>query len=308
LEKSQLINFIAKLMEESGFKVYKNFKTSQRIIDIYAVLPTTMGDFGMVMECNNYDKKWEVGVDILKDMEQVGKTLNSSKIAIVTTSTFSNQAKNYASKKNIKLVDRDDLLILAKKFSNKENNQEVLPSHEDDFIVNERYGENEYYYDDNVQGEYYGHDDNAPEEYYGYENTPSLCSSDYINSHLNNNQDNKLFSNILSRKKPQSPTYLHAPIHYKEEISLFERIKPLLSNTIVLTFIVVAVSYLIASLLRVFWNVSGGIIGLTEMITSLLLSYCLVLVFNRDGVSVLVKGTIVFFISLIILIALILLL
>ena len=44
LEKPQLINFIAKVMEESGFKVYKNFKTSQRVIDIYAILPTTLGD------------------------------------------------------------------------------------------------------------------------------------------------------------------------------------------------------------------------------------------------------------------------
>ena len=38
LEKPQLINFIAKVMEDSGFRVYKNFKTSQRVIDIYAVL------------------------------------------------------------------------------------------------------------------------------------------------------------------------------------------------------------------------------------------------------------------------------
>ena len=53
LEKPKLINFIAKVLEDSGFKVYKNFKTSQRVIDIYAVLPTTMGDYGVVMACNN---------------------------------------------------------------------------------------------------------------------------------------------------------------------------------------------------------------------------------------------------------------
>ena len=67
LEKPQLINFIAKVLEDSGFKVYKNFKTSQRVIDIYAVLPTTMGDFGVVMACNNYDKEFEVGIDLLKE-------------------------------------------------------------------------------------------------------------------------------------------------------------------------------------------------------------------------------------------------
>ena len=68
MEKPQLINFIAKVLEDSGFKVYKNFKTSQRVIDIYAVLPTTIGDFGVVMACNNYDKEFEVGIDLLREM------------------------------------------------------------------------------------------------------------------------------------------------------------------------------------------------------------------------------------------------
>ena len=60
LEKPQLINFIAKVLEDSGFKVYKNFKTSQRVIDIYAVLPTTIGDFGVVVACKNYEKTFEI--------------------------------------------------------------------------------------------------------------------------------------------------------------------------------------------------------------------------------------------------------
>ncbi|MDL2271265.1 restriction endonuclease, partial [Methanobrevibacter sp. OttesenSCG-928-I08] len=296
--------------EESGFKVYKNFKTSQRIIDIYAVLPTTMGDFGMVMECNNYDKQWEVGVDILKDMEQVGKSLNSSKVSVVTTSNFSSQAKNYASKKNIKLVDRDDLLSLAKKFSNKQSKQEVLVPQNDNYIENEIYGENEYYYEDNNQNEYYYQND-LQDRSYGYDDnfsssSPSLYSSDYINNHLNDNQNKGFFNNILSKKKSSQNNYLHTPIPYREEISFLEKIKPFLSNTIVLILIVVAISYFIAYLLGVLGGVSAGITGLVEMIISLLLSYGLVLIFNRDGVSVLVKGTIVFFISLIILIALIL--
>ena len=51
-----MINFIAKVMEDSGFKVYKNFKTSQRVIDIYAILPTTIGDFGVVVACKTMIK------------------------------------------------------------------------------------------------------------------------------------------------------------------------------------------------------------------------------------------------------------
>lgn len=113
-----MINFIAKVLEDSGFKVYKNFKTSQRVIDIYAVLPTTIGDFGVVMACNNYDKELQVGINILKEMEDAANSLKASKVAIVTSSYFDNQATNYALRKNIKLVDRDNLLELAKKYQN----------------------------------------------------------------------------------------------------------------------------------------------------------------------------------------------
>ena len=116
LEKPQLINFIAKVMEDSGFKVYKNFKTSQKVIDIYAILPTKIGDFGVVVACKNYEKTFEIGIDVLKEMEEVQQSLKASKVTIVSSSFFSKQAKNYALRKNIKLVDRDNLLELAKKY------------------------------------------------------------------------------------------------------------------------------------------------------------------------------------------------
>ena len=43
-------------MEESGFKAYKNFQTSRHIIDIYGVLPTILGDIGVVVAVKNYDE------------------------------------------------------------------------------------------------------------------------------------------------------------------------------------------------------------------------------------------------------------
>gem|GEM_PF-205216 len=123
MEKPQLVNFIAKVLEDSGFKVYKNFKTSQQVIDIYAVLPTSIGDFGVVVACKNYDKEWEVGIDVLKEMEMVGKTLKASKVTIVTSSNFSQQAKRYAEEKKIKLVDRRNLIALAKRYSDKKKKE-----------------------------------------------------------------------------------------------------------------------------------------------------------------------------------------
>ena len=76
-------------MEDSGFKVYKNFKTSQKVIDIYAILPTTLGDFGVVVACKNYDKDFEIGVDVLREMEEVQQSIKASKVTIVSSSYFS---------------------------------------------------------------------------------------------------------------------------------------------------------------------------------------------------------------------------
>lgn len=117
MEKAQLVNFIAKVMEESGFKVYKNFKTPTAVVDIYAVMSTVMGEFSTIVSCKNYEKQWEVGIDTLKEMEMIGRSLKASKVTVVTTSKFSSQSRNYAVKKNIKLVDRENLITLAKKFS-----------------------------------------------------------------------------------------------------------------------------------------------------------------------------------------------
>ena len=64
-------------------------------------------------------------------------------------------------------------------------------------------------------------------------------------------------------------------------------------------------SYLISSLLVLATGTSNGISGLVKILSSLVLSYGLVLVLNKDGTAVLVKGTTVFFVSLIILILMI---
>ena len=123
VEKPQLVNFIAKVLEDAGFRVYKNFKTSQQVIDIYAILPTSIGDFGVVCACKNYDKEWEVGIDDLKEMEIIGKQLKASKVAIITSSSFSSQAQRYGEEKKMKLVDRTNLVALAKRYSEKIQNE-----------------------------------------------------------------------------------------------------------------------------------------------------------------------------------------
>lgn len=351
MEKPQLVNFIAKIMEESGFKVYKNFKTSQKVVDIYAVLPTQMGDFGVVVACKNYDKEWEVGIDILKEMEMVGRSLKASKVTIVTSSTFSPQARNYASRKNIKLVDRDNLISLAKRYSKKNKESNTNSNHEVEVVDNrdDQYYEDQYYndyvgepYEESNQNTFYPdyedvYDDSYYEEVALANYQPDMYSSSYVNSaraslykteqkkeepkksrfsflnrsKSNNNQRNSPYPrspynsrrNNNERSRPR--VNLSSKINSIQEKTSNTNLVPILSNPIVLILLVVIVSYLITYILGVLGGMTSGIIGLIEMIVSLFLSYGLVFLVDRDGATVLIKGSTVFFVSLVILIILI---
>jgi len=300
LEKPQLINFIAKVMEDSGFKVYKNFKTSQKVIDIYAILPTTIGDFGVVVACKNYDKDFEIGVDVLKEMEDVQQSLKASKVTIVSSSYFSNQAKNYALRKNIKLVDRDDLLELAKRYQDR-TSQTTLDNTPYDggasaYIEEEYPEEYEYEYDASDM-EY------LMQRREAYPNVYKSSLYRQVDEPKSGSRFSFLNRNSSSGRGP-SQTNLYnynAPSRSSNfEPLLFK----LINNPIVLIILVVAISYALAYVFGNLLGVDAGICGLIEMVVALLLSYGLSFYTERNTDFV-IKGTFVFFVSLIILIILI---
>ncbi|MEW6010598.1 MAG: restriction endonuclease [Methanobacterium sp.] len=253
LQKNRLVEFIAKIMEESGFKVYKDFRTSRHLIDIYGILPTVLGDFGVVVSCKNYDEKWNVGLDVLKEMEMVAKTLKASKVVIVTTSGYSSQAVNYAARRNIKLIDREGLLKLAQKFSKR--SPEMM-------VEEEEYGEEEY--------------EGAEISYNPPESRSSFFHSDSKGS--------------LNRKRDQLKT------------DWWPIIQGILSNTVILILMVIGLSYLLANLIGYFITVNSSTLGIIKILLSVVLSYGLVFLLDRKGALVLVKGTTVFFVSLLALI------
>ena len=298
MEKPQLINFIAKVMEDSGFKVYKNFKTSQKVIDIYAILPTTIGDFGVVVACKNYDKDFEIGVDVLKEMEEVGESLKASKVTIVSSSYFSTQATNYALRKNIKLVDRNGLTELAKRYQDR-TSQTTLDNTPYDggasAYVEEEYPE--YTYDSSDMEYMMQRRDQNPNVYKSSlyrqveEDRPSFISSLL-------NRGSSLRGNI-----GQSPTTLY---NYDQGSSSYSNplLFKLISNPIVLIILVVFVAYFLAFFCGNILHMDAGITGLIEMVVALVLAYGLSLYTERNS-DFIVKGTFVFFISLVILIILI---
>ena len=264
MDKNRLVRFMARVMEESGFKVYRNFQTSRHIIDIYGVLPTVLGDVGVVVACKNYDDRWEVGLDVLKEMEMVGKTLKASKIVVVTTSYFTNSATNYASRRNIKIIDKDGLMVLAKKFSNQKIDLDEVDFNDDDSDSNQDHAE--------VTSAY----------------TPSNSTSSL----------SKSTSSFFSRGKKSLNRGSGGG--RGRSISLPEfKLKPILSNTISLIIIVLLLSSLLTYIIS-FGYQNTAILGISKIIFSVILSYGLVLALERDLTTTLVKGTIVFFVSLLI--------
>lgn len=298
MEKPQLINFVAKVMEDSGFKVYKNFKTSQKVIDIYAILPTTIGDFGVVVACKNYDKEFQIGVDVLKDMEDVQSTIKASKVLIVSSSYFSEQAKNYALRKNIKLVDRDGLLELARKYQDR-TNQTTLDNTPYDGgasqYIEEEYPE--YTYDASDMEYIMQRRDAHPNV---YKNTLYRQVDDV---------HTPISSQLLNRfRAPARDPYAQTNLYnYNARASSFGHnslLFKLIQNPIVLIILVVVFSYIISFIAGSLLGMDSGMTGLIEMVVALALSYGLSLYTDRNS-DFIVKGTFIFFISLIILILLI---
>ena len=284
-------------MEDSGFKVYKNFKTSQKVIDIYAILPTTIGDFGVVVACKNYDKTFQIGVDVLKEMEDIQETIKASKVLIVSSSYFSEQARNYALRKNIKLVDRDGLLELAKKYQDR-TNQTTLDNTPYDggaSYIEEEYPE--YNYDASDMEYIMQRRDANPTV---YKNT-LYRQIDEVQPRIGLGLLNKA---RLPSRDPYAQTNLYNYDARSGGILSNPLVFKLIKNPIVLILLVVVFSYLISFIAGHLLGMDSGITGLIEMIVALLLSYGLSLYTDRNT-DFIVKGTFIFFISLIILILLI---
>lgn len=295
MEKPQLINFIAKVMEDSGFKVYKNFKTSQKVIDIYAILPTNIGDFGVVVACKNYDKNFEIGVDVLKEMEEVGESLKASKVTIVSSSYFSTQATNYALRKNIKLVDRNNLLELAKKYQDR-TSQTTLDNTPYD-------GGASAYIDEEYHG-YYQYDESDMEYLMQRRDQNPTVYKNTLYRQVDEDRP-KVLSSLLNRASSVRGNGQTTLYNYNQGTnlnnSLFFR---LMQNPIIMIIFIVAVSYIISFIGGNLLKMDAGITGLIELVVALVLSYGLSLLTERNS-DFIVKGTFIFFISLVILIILI---
>ena len=198
---------------------------------------------------------------------------------------------------NMRLVTRDNLLELAKKYQDR-TSQTTLDNTPYDggasAYIDDEYPEYEY---DASDVEYLmqrreAHPNVYKSSLYRQNDEPSHRGG--ISSLLHRNKSGGMTSG-------QSNLYNYNSMQnsYREPLLL-----KLLNNPIVLVIFVVVAAYVIAYLLGNILHIDAGFVGIIEMVVALLLSYGISLYTVRNS-DFIVKGSFVFFISLIILIILI---
>ena len=256
-----------------------------------------------------------------------GQSKRLEAIQIKLTGTISN---NYDV---IYRVDRNGLMKMAQKFikrnkTKKRKVEDTYPRSSDDIYYEQLYLSQPSSYSQQGGNSYY-----SQQQYhqrpYGYradlhkmpmqEQQPKSSRFSFLNRSNSQNQSRpqqprrQRIPNLSNKSnkpnkvnKPNRPNRSNLQSQaYPNQESSFDYRK-IFANPVVLIILVVIIAYLIAYILGGIGGLKSGVIGLIEMFVALVLSYGLVLALEKDGAVVLVKGSIVFFISLISLIALIL--
>lgn len=277
MEKERLVNFIATIMEDSGFKISKNYKVSNQIIDIYGVLDTSVGEVGVVVACKNYEEPWKIGLDVLKDMEIAARTTHASKIIIFTTSSYTHSAAVYAQKRNIKLVDRKGLIKIAKNYAQKRTIV-TEPGVDDD------YDDYEYYEPENIKPASLNPHTGGS----GSHNPFHRSHNNYYQSSYSNRSRNYLSNGSRNIRRGVS-------FNIGGLLDFFS------NHSVVYMILLIVIASAISYLLNVI--TAGPYTGIGKIATSFIICFGGLLVIDRNLSDVLFKGFILFFISIIISIA-----
>lgn len=287
MEKERLIKFIAAIMEDSGFKTTTNYPIDNQVIDIYGTLETSVGEVGVVAACKNYEEPWTVGLDVLKDMENAAKAVKASKILIFTTSSFTHGAAVYAQKRNIKLVDKKGLLKIAQNFSKKQR-----------VISEPAVDEDEFEYDD-----YYYETSSKPASLNPNRgnNSHAILSGRFSRNHSNNSSSNQYQNQYYGQTRKYLSNTTNTAVGLKNRLPSVN-----IDGALVFfkdhIYVYMLVLVIIASLLSYVLNIitRGPWTGVGKIATSAIVCYGGLLLVNRELSDTMFKGSIIFFISIII--------
>ena len=135
--------------------------------------------------------------------------------------------------------------------------------------------------------------------------------SNSLHAYDNSHRSHGLLSKFEGHNRSQQRASL-APVNSyyydskpKMSFNIGETLSRLLANPIAVILLVVIVSYALSYLLGNVLKAGGGIGGLVEMLVALVMSYGLTYFFSERNRYFIIRGTVIFFVSLIILIILI---
>lgn len=277
-------------MEDSGFRTQLNYPIANQVIDIYGTLDTSVGEVGVIVAVKNYEEPWQIGLDVLKDMEVAAKAIKASKIIIFTTSSYSHGAAVYAQKRNIKLVDRKGLIKIAKDYAEKTN-----------IVTDENEAEEEYYYN-GEEDDYIDLNDNINTKpaslnpHSSSNNTQTIFSTGRLNRSSSTSYSyQQNLSNQPSRfLKSGVPRFTTPKINVKVD-KVFDFFK---NHTIVYMILLVILASIISYLFNLITQ--GPYTGMGKIVTSAIICYGGLSLVNRNLSDILFSGSIIFFISIII--------
>lgn len=110
---------VCEIFQKLGYEVILTKQTRDGGKDL--IMKTTLGGglkFLINVECKKFSKEHTVGVDVVRSVKGVHVEDNVNKSIIVTTSTFTNDAKKFADKNElITLMDINCLIELIKKIN-----------------------------------------------------------------------------------------------------------------------------------------------------------------------------------------------
>lgn len=119
LNPRQFEELVAELFASHGYKVQLTSQTRDGGYDIMAIHKDELGlDTTFLVECKKYSKDNKVGVSPIRQLHGVKDYLNVSKGIIVTTSSFTADARKHASSRyDLQLIDYAQITEWIKKYS-----------------------------------------------------------------------------------------------------------------------------------------------------------------------------------------------
>ena len=219
-------------------------------------------------------------------MEIAAKSVHASKIIIFTTSSFSHGATVYAQKRNIKLVDRKELVKIAKTYKEK---HDILTADEE--VYEEEYDDDTEYYEpvNDKPGTLYRNGDNSNTHaiFRGIRRRQADSTSDYYRDGLD---DYPHYS--LSYRTPKKRSNPLANIDVESSLEFFKK------HEIVYIILLIIIASIIAFCLSKITD--GPYTGLGRILIGAIVCYGGILLVNKNASDVLFKGSILFFVTMLI--------